>query len=205
MQARPVATPGKCRADRIVISRDIERNTVNRMSYRDSYSCSEKLDVFQNRRRIGIIAALYKDDGTVPDSCSASVLHNQVSLNEQLKTDLIGTIDPDRVFAYPSEEAALTSSAFYFGDWWDEGYYPDDMCEDRGIKPLYRRYLWVVSIDTIDGVPHAQATRLDTHHAINIQLEEQHLRNAYLCKSKSEAERLAAIINANSYDIKTRR
>lgn len=164
----------------------------------DRNCSSEKPDVLHNRRRIGIIAALYKDDDTIPDSCSASVLHNQASLNEQLKTDFIGMIGPDRAFAYPSEEAALTSSAFYFGDWWSEGYYPEDMCEDWGIKPLYRRYLWVVSIGITDGVPYAHAARLDTHHAINIQLEERHLTNAYLCKSKAEAERFAEAINGNT-------
>lgn len=159
----------------------------------------------EHRKRIGIIVAMYKKDEAIPDSCSATVLHNQTPINEQLQTDIIGEINPDSVYAYQSREDALSSSAFYSGDWWSKGYYPDDMCDDWGITPLFRRHLWVISINTIDGVPHAQAARLDTHQAINLQLEEQHLMNAYLCKSKAEAKRLAAIINANSYDIKTRR
>lgn len=165
------------------------------MSYRDFYyNSSERPDLFRDRKRMGVIVALYRDDRTIPDSCSAAVLHNQAPLNEQLKTDFIGMVDPDWVFAYSSEEDARTSAAFYFGDWWSESYCPDDMCEDWGIKPLYRRYLWVVSIGIADGILHAHAVRLDSHHAINIQLEKQHLTNAYLCKSKAEAEALAKSI-----------
>lgn len=158
-------------------------------------------NALQNRKRMGIIVALYKDEGTIPDSCSASVLHNQSSLNEQLKTDFIGQINPDRVVAYSSEEAALTSRAFYPSDCWNEGYYPEDMCEEWCIEPLYNTHLWIVSIDDVDTTPHAHAARLDTQKAINLQLEEQHLTNAYLCKSKSEAEKLVERINANTNEV----
>lgn len=159
---------------------------------------SELLNALRDRKRMGIIVALHKDDGTIPDSCSASVLHNLSSLNTQLKTDFIGMINPDRVFAYPSEEAALASRAFYSSDWWNEGYYPEDMCEEWCVEPLFNRHFWIVSIDIVDSTPRAYAARLDTHHAINLQLEEQHLTNAYLCKSKSEAEKLVEKINANT-------
>ena len=169
------------------------------MKNMDSYKTTDADEIFHARDRTGIIVGLYKDSTSIPDGFTASVLHNQASLNEQMNTGIFNLIKPDQIYAFSSENDACTGNAFYCGSWWYEGYCPDDICQEYGIKPLYKRFLWVVSINTTDGVPYAQAARLDTHQAINLQLEEQHLTNAYLCKSKAEAERLRKIINAMSH------
>lgn len=165
----------------------------------DSYKTTDADEILHARDRAGIIVGLYKDGASIPDGFTASVLHNQASLNEQMNNGIFNLIKPNQIYVFSSENDACTGNAFCCGSWWDKGYCPDDICEEYGIKPLYRRFLWVVSINTIDGMPHARAVRLDTHQAINLQLEEQHLTNAYLCKSKAEAEKLRETINTMSH------
>ena len=149
-------------------------------------------EFIHERKRRGIIVSLYKDNALIPDSCSASVLHNQEPLNSQLNSNIFAMIKPDYVYAYSSEEDARTSRAFYDNYYEaNDCYYPEDLCADYGVTPLYRRYLWVVSIDTANGKLRARTAKLDTRHAINLQLEEKQLANAYLCASKAEAELLA--------------
>lgn len=169
------------------------------MENKERYTTTDADEIMHARDRTGIIVGLYRDNASIPDGFTASVLHNQASLNEQMETGIFNLIKSEQVYAFSSEKDACTGNAFYCGSWWDKGYCPDDICEEYGIKPLYRRFLWVVSIDTIDGALYAQAARLDTHQAINLQLAEQHLTNAYLCKSKAEVERLRKIINAMSH------
>ena len=148
--------------------------------------------IFRIRHRAGIIVSLCKDDAVIPDSLTASVLHNQAPLNEQMRSEVFALIKPDRVFAYSSEEAALCSSAFFYGDWWNEGYYPEDLCREWDITPIYSRYLWIVSINTDARVPYARTVRLDAHQAINAQFTDHRLTKVYLCCSKAEAESLAS-------------
>ena len=150
----------------------------------------------RERKRKGIIVSLYKDNAFIPDSCNASVLHNQETLNSQLNSNIFAIIKPDFVFAYSTEEDARTSRAFYDNHYEEnDSYYPEDLCADYGISPLYRRYLWVVSIDTVSGKLRARTAKLDSHHALNLQLEEKQLANAYLCASQAEAELLARNCN----------
>lgn len=169
------------------------------MKIKEKYNTADADKILRARDRAGIIVGLYKDNTSISDGFTASVLHNQASLNEQINSGIFNLIKPDQIYAFSSENDACTSNAFYCGSWWDEGYCPDDICEEYGIKPLYGRFLWVISINTIDGVPYARAAQLDSHQAINLQFEEQHLTNAYLCKSKAEAEKLRKTINTMSH------
>ena len=83
------------------------------MKNMDSYKTTDADEIFHARDRTGIIVGLYKDSTSIPDGFTASVLHNQASLNEQMNTGIFNLIKPDQIYAFSSEKDACTGNAFY--------------------------------------------------------------------------------------------
>lgn len=139
------------------------------------------------------------------------ILTNKVDLTEQLVW--YGAED---VFICSSADEAMKMADIYYASFdppfeLDEEYLIDEYVELKYDVPVgteidefgrdiytgekYDGYVWIASIKEESGKTISQPERLSKRRSLNDQLIECKITKAYLCKSKDDAEQLAAAWN----------